>query len=89
MNFMARPLPLPRRELLERGLLRGSPIVRTDDPDRMPSILFDVFKARPFDIKQEDAPFLEADRLRLTHINVDYCASGAEVEIDLPAKSGG
>lgn len=77
---------MPRRDVLKNDLLRRHALIRTDEPERMRDLLFGVYKARKFEVRRGGGHFFaRANRLQFEHVGFDYCAYGADIEVDFPA----
>ena len=76
---------MERHDPTARDFLSRHALIRTDDPERMREVLFDVYEARRFDVHRDRGNFLaRANRIQFERIGFDYCAYGAEVEVGFP-----
>jgi len=67
------------------NFLANREIIRTDKLERMNDMLAEVYRGRIVSAKRGAAPFYgEAKRIQFKHIGFDYCAYGADVEVDFP-----
>jgi AraC-like DNA-binding protein len=67
------------------GLLGKHEIIRTDSIERMNEALLQVYKGRLVSANRGQRPFFgQAKRVQFEQIGLDYCAYGADVEIDFP-----
>ena len=67
------------------SLLAGHEIIRTDKLERMNDMLAGVYRGRIVSAKRGSNPFYgEAKRIQFEHIGFDYCAYGADVEVNFP-----
>jgi AraC-like DNA-binding protein len=70
---------------LDEGLLAKHEIIRTDKLDRMSETLLQVYNGRIISAARGSQPFYgRANRVQFEHIGFDYCAYGADIEIDFP-----
>jgi AraC-like DNA-binding protein len=70
---------------LNDGLLARHEIIRTDEPERMAAALLDVYKGRLVSADRGGREFFgQANRVQFEHIGFDFCAYGADVEIEFP-----